>query len=444
MRKYCFLLVVAGCLLTLVMFGAGALSLASSAPSSALARTPVAFLPLVMRSGPITSTATSTPTNTPTVTPTATPTHTPTRTTTPTYTPTSTHTPTRTPTATTTHTATATSTPTNTPTRTLTATPTHTPTSTVTLTPTVTPTPTYTPTRTPTATTTNTPTRTLTATPTHTPTPTRTPTATPTRTPTYTPTSTPTPTATPAEIIWTSTNLAGHSIFAECNPGGVTGCACSASDASIESFGTYGEVTANPLLNLTYVNAIGFRKSVETFPNGYPITLATYRYLGQFRIPVVPYPDPGQLDNGQALHVMTQFWDGRNALWQSNKRTLEGTIFWVLNPWMSDFGKIQIYTYPLTLIDTGITVPPDTSWHSFELMVDLANQEYVSITIDGHTVDLRGVRLAQRYHPEWGSEVSFSNTTEAQNASPPPQSTACISIFRFAAQFRDLRLSYVR
>ena len=156
---------------------------------------------------------------------------------------------------------------------------------------------------------------------------------------------------------------------------------------------------------------------------------------------MVPYPNPGQLDNGESLHVMTQFWDGRNALWQSNKRTLEGTIFWALNPWTSDFGKIKIYTYPLTLIDTGLTVPPDTSWHSFELVVNLADQTYVSIAVDGHTVDLQGVRLAQVYHPDWGSEVSFSNTTEVQNAFP--QST-CAHIFRFAAQFRDLRLSYVR
>lgn len=240
------------------------------------------------------------------------------------------------------------------------------------------------------------------------------------------------------EVIYVSPNLFGHSIAAECNPGGVSQCPCSELDVGLATFGEYGEVTSNVREVNTYVNAIGHKKFTETFPDGSPITLDTYRYTGQFSLPRLPVPDPNQRENPEAAHMMIQFWDGRNALYQSNKTTLEGTIFWELNPWAADYGHIKVYAWPLQLIDTGIIVPPDTQWHSFELVVDLASQRYISIAVDGDSRDLSSTLLAQVYHPDWGDDVSFIITTESLASWPQ---NGCPYIFKWTMRYKNLALS---
>jgi len=239
-------------------------------------------------------------------------------------------------------------------------------------------------------------------------------------------------------VIYSSQNLSGHSIAAECNPGGVSQCPCSEADVGLATFAEYGEVTSNVREVNTYVNAIGYKKFTETFPDGDPITLDTYRYTGQFSLPRLPFPDPNQTENPEAAHLMIQLWDGRNALYQSNKTTLEGTIFWELNPWAADYGRIKVYTWPLQLVDTGITIPPDTQWHSFELIVDLASQRYVSIAVDGNSRDLSSTLLAQVYHPDWGDDVSFVITTESLASWPQ---NGCPNIFKWTTRFKNLVLS---
>jgi hypothetical protein len=117
---------------------------------------------------------------------------------------------------------------------------------------------------------------------------------------------------------------------------------------------------------------------------------------------------------------------------------LEGTIFWELNPWTADYGKIKVYTAPLNLIDTGLVVTPDTNWHSFELVIDLVNQKYVSVTIDGNTTDLNNILLAQVHHPEWGDDVSFNITTESLASWP---GDGCPLVFKWTTRFRNLALS---
>ena len=239
-------------------------------------------------------------------------------------------------------------------------------------------------------------------------------------------------------ILYSSHGLLGHSVFAECNPGGGTNCACSQEDASISSFTGYGEVTSNAREVNTYVNAIGFKKFIEVFPDNKPITLGVYRYSGEFRLPVLPSPDLSQRENPQAIHLMIQFWDGRNELLPMNDQTLEGTIYWDLNPWNADAGKIKVYAYPLDLIDTGLYLQPDTEWHRFSLVVDLNNQKFVSITIDDQTVYLSNIGLAQVYHDDWGDDLSLSLTTESMAAWPQ---TDCTYIFKWTTQFRNLVFS---
>lgn len=240
------------------------------------------------------------------------------------------------------------------------------------------------------------------------------------------------------QSIYHSSNLAGHNIFAECNPGGISTCPCSEADVAIGSHADYGEVTSNVREINTYVNAIGYHKFTEFFPDGSPITLGVYRYTGQFRLPLLPAPNIEQRKNPEAGHMMIQFWDGRDALHQSGNRTLEGTIFWTLNPWTAEYGHIKIYTESLALRETGIVIMPDNQWHTFELTVDLASRKYVSVSIDREKGDVRGVPLATVYQPEWGNDISLSITTESSASWPQND---CHYVFTWTMQYKDLELS---
>ena len=219
-------------------------------------------------------------------------------------------------------------------------------------------------------------------------------------------------------LLYSSRNLSGHGVSAECNPGGVSSCPCSIDDATLIPRSGFGEVTSNPREMGTYVNAIGYTKFVEAFPNGDAVTLGVYSYAGEVSLPILPAPDINQATNPQAVHLMIQFWDGRHALYPANQTAREGVIFWELNRWVSDYGKIKIYVNPATLVDTGITVTPDLYWHRFEITVDLQTQRYVRITFDGATRDLSHLELARVYQPTWGTEVAVIITTESMATWP--------------------------
>jgi len=238
------------------------------------------------------------------------------------------------------------------------------------------------------------------------------------------------------KVIYTSQNLEGHIVAAECNPGGGTNCYCTDNDVSIVPFGNYGEVTSNVQKRNTYVNAIGHKKFIETFPMGDTIALSTYKYSVEFQFPTVPAPDANQMTNPQAIHIMIQLWDGRNALFQADRTTLEAAIYYELNPWHPDYGKIKVYRNPIALIDTGIKLIPDTTWHTFELVADFENKKYVSITIDSQAKDLSTVELARVSQPTWGNEVALNITTESLASWPQAN---CSLIFTWTTRFRDLK-----
>jgi hypothetical protein len=243
----------------------------------------------------------------------------------------------------------------------------------------------------------------------------------------------------PARTIYESANLDGHSLYAECNPDDGTSCGCSELDVGLVSFAGHGEVTSNVRRRHTYVNALGYMKFTEVFPSGESLSLDTYRYKGEFSLPIVPLDDVSQAQNPQAIHMMIQFWDGRSELHESNNHTLEAVIYWDLNPWTQDYGKIKVYAKPAILVDSGITLTPDTNWHTFELVANLETQHYEFIVIDGMTADLSSVELAQVYQPEWGTDLSLSITTESLAAWPKAD---CEYMFWWTTRFRNLHFSF--
>ncbi|MEK7286733.1 MAG: family 16 glycosylhydrolase [Nitrospirota bacterium] len=241
------------------------------------------------------------------------------------------------------------------------------------------------------------------------------------------------------QVAYKSSNLAGHRISAECNPGATVSCACSASDVQLLSSSDKGEVVSNVNLQGTYVNAIGYKPFLETFPDGKVISLGTYRYRYKVRLPILPKADPQQQENPQAVHMMIQLWDGRNALWENNKRTMEFAIYWDLNPWDPDHGRIKLYTTDLKLFSTDIRLVPDTNWHEFELMGDFAKQKYISVTIDGQTQKVDTLAPVMVHQPGWGNDVSLNITTESMAAFP---GFTCENKFIWKTEFKDVELSY--
>ncbi|MBF0367235.1 MAG: hypothetical protein HQK50_16785 [Oligoflexia bacterium] len=240
-----------------------------------------------------------------------------------------------------------------------------------------------------------------------------------------------------AITLYSSSNLLGHTVNPECNPGGTTSCECTASDVALNSNADYGIVTANSNETNTWVNAIGTKQFLESFPNGTNISLGTYKYSYQVKLPNTPLADITQRSNPQAVHLMIQLWDGRNALWNANKWTAEAAIYWSLNPWESTYGKLFIYTTNLQLYNTGITITPDNQWHTFELIANFETRKYVSITIDGQTIDLTNIDLCLVEHTDWGNEVAINITTESE--STYPGDATCSTIFTWSTYFRNIQ-----
>ena len=239
--------------------------------------------------------------------------------------------------------------------------------------------------------------------------------------------------------------LTGYGVSTECNPGGTTSFPCGASDVAIstgsDSTGQFTQVTANPRGITTFVNAIGNIHLTNTTPDGQPLQLTTYRYVLAFRLPRIPTTTSAPWI-GEQLHEMVQFWDGSNKLWNANKHTLEAAVFWKLNPWDPNHGKVMVYTTnssgALTAVDTGFTLPLDTNWHYFEINADLRDRVWAGIGLDGTQWNaLTGLPLAQIYHPDWGDDLSLILTAESENAYPG--STNPI-VTQWTTDFKDVKL----
>jgi hypothetical protein len=237
-------------------------------------------------------------------------------------------------------------------------------------------------------------------------------------------------------VIYRSANLDGHAVDAECNPGEAQSCPCTLADVALKVLSTHAEVTSNPNRNQTWVNAIGYKKFASQLPDGCPNLAGRFRYSGRFRLPVVPRQNVDQEQNPDAAHAMIQYWDA------TTKNTLEGTIFLDLNPWrtcdVEGAMAVKIYQPPaLTLWDTGLRVPCDTTWHTFNLEVDLAAKQYLSIGIDAESRSLGGHQIAQVQHEDWKGESFLSITTESEATWPQSD---CRHVFWWTMEFADVVL----
>lgn len=234
-------------------------------------------------------------------------------------------------------------------------------------------------------------------------------------------------------LLYESSNLADYSVFAECNPGQTTKCPCVPTDAKIQTFDDFGAVTANVRGTYSFVNAIGNHKFFDRFSIGVPIEKATYRYEGQVKVPYAISPDVNRFYAPQAAHLMMQMWDGR-----AGRDTQEAVIYWNLNPWISDFGHVFVYSgKPAQLVDTGFVVKPDPAWHTFALVADFQTNRYRSVTVDGQTREIP-IPITGVTHLDWRPDYAFILTTESESAWPGGEN--CPRAFGWKMLYRDMKL----
>ena len=195
-----------------------------------------------------------------------------------------------------------------------------------------------------------------------------------------------------------------------------------------------------------WVNAIGYKHLVEQFPNGQAISLGVYRYSGQFRIPLLPAPDINQRVNAGGIHAVVLFWDGRGELITPDSQSRDFALYWQLNPWRQgiDYGDIYVYTGPnFDLHKTGITVAPDTEWHSFETVMDFRTMKWVSVRVDGIAADISDVEVALVDRSDWSADgrVVIGLTVESLATWPGAD---CSTVFAWTTHYREVEFSILQ
>lgn len=248
------------------------------------------------------------------------------------------------------------------------------------------------------------------------------------------------------QVIYSSSNLATHSVSFECSPGDpTTNCPCGTDDVAIVKYDTYAEVVSNVRKTNFYVNAIGYQRFQDTYPDGSALDLGIFKYKAEMRLPVLPSTDPVQTQNAQTVQMMLQMWDGTNRVWQADKHAIEATMYWGLNAWESGYYEsIRVYTDTtgkLELADTGIRLPADTNWHTVEFVADMANRKWVSIRIDTNVADISAVAIPLVERLDWGNEVLYHITQESCATYPGP---GYLNIFTWTTEFRNVELSRLR
>ncbi len=263
--------------------------------------------------------------------------------------------------------------------------------------------------------------------------------------PSAAPTNNPTPASSPPQVTPSAAPLAmdtSWGVDEECNPGEGTSCPCDPkTDVAYISHSDYNEVISNPNHKNIWANAIG-RQKLPVLPGNLPIQPVKLQYSGQFQIPTTPSPTVSQTTNAQTDQFMIQMYDGKNQFGWGGKATMEAALYWQLNPWVTDtYGHFFVYTPNYTLVDTGINIPPDNNWHSFKIVADFASKKWVSVTVDGKTVDVSNQPLQIIPHPEWDNTQMVATTVEAEPAWP---SATCTYNFSWNIYFKNTNLQVVQ
>jgi hypothetical protein len=220
-----------------------------------------------------------------------------------------------------------------------------------------------------------------------------------------------------SETIFSSVDLSGMQMNLERNPDGGTSAEAPylPLDGSLTiTPGQMGTISANPAGRLVYVNTMVGPKFINKLPDGNAISRQTQWEVFDTRLPRLPL---GR-NIPQSVNFVMFLYDGNNTFGQGAHRNLEACAEWVLNPWDPNYGKLMVLDRAGILVDTGLSIAPDTQWHHIEYCVNFRTEQYVSLSVDGKSVNFSGDRMYETLHPEWDKTIATFTTLEVTNGWP--------------------------
>lgn len=175
-------------------------------------------------------------------------------------------------------------------------------------------------------------------------------------------------------------------------------------DIAVENRGNRSRLRANVRRRGIAAHVLAFNRIID------PAVL-TVRHTAsyRFRLPYLPSTSGSEL-NGQTLEGGLFVWDGADTRYDY------GTAFqWVLNPWVPEFGDINIWTS-----DNGGSwaygghLEPDTGWHTARFVVDPVRRVAV-LALDRTEL---AVPFSRTPKDGWGTEVAARLQAEAVSIWP--------------------------
>lgn len=184
--------------------------------------------------------------------------------------------------------------------------------------------------------------------------------------------------------------------------------AVDATDIETVSSGTLSTLRANIKRRGAMAHNVTFKRIIDT-----TLLDSAHTCSYQFRMPYLPQQNAWP-DNAQTVEGGFFIWDGGNT------RLDYGLAFqWVLNPWQSNFGAVNIWTGS-GWQPTGY-LAPDTEWHTVQMSFDPRNN-LATLSIDNNSLATQLTKTAKPSN--WGTETAARLQTEIVSLWPGNNPTA--------------------
>lgn len=189
-------------------------------------------------------------------------------------------------------------------------------------------------------------------------------------------------------------------------------------DIATVHHGSHSELQANTQMRGIMAHNITLKRIIQEDAFSY-----IHRCGFDFRLPYLPATNSWP-NNAQTLEVSIFIWDGTQT------RLDYGMAFqWVLNPWMSSFGSIRVWTDNNggEWHEAGY-LEPDTDWHKLKLVIDY-QQQTTSLRIDGRPF-LSSFAATQK-PATWNNQISARLAAEIISLYPGNNAVAPMHVAEF-------------
>jgi hypothetical protein len=174
------------------------------------------------------------------------------------------------------------------------------------------------------------------------------------------------------------------------------------SDIETIHYADYSELRANIQKRRIMAHNITFKRIYDNEALKYLHT-AKYKFQLSYQ-PSTSNPDL----NGETV-------EGHLSVWDGSQTNLEYPVAfqWVINPWASNYGAIQVWDNPGVWKTVG-QLTPDTSWHEVRMVLDPGSPS-TNLMIDGIQYPSYFVTMT---HPDWGDEIAARFAAEIVSLYP--------------------------